>query len=78
MKGHEKFLEELGKELDVKLKEFYGRRMGWILPVFDFGKEEQTANYISNCKRLDAVASLRELADALEKLEDIPPAIGEA
>lgn len=55
----------IGKALDQVLLDLHGERMGFVITVFEFGAPG-IGNYISNCRREDAIEALRELADRLE------------
>ena len=59
-------MNHLGSILDDALEECNdGKRMGFALFVFDFGKGGRM-NYISNANRGDVVAALREAIASLE------------
>ena len=51
-----------------------GGKYGFSIIVFPTGEDSNvgTANYISNCQRVDMIRCLREKADELEKNMDIP------
>jgi hypothetical protein len=71
-------MKEIGKKLEEILPTLYGHRMGFALIVFPFGKNERTADYISNAKRADMIRGLRETADKIEGGVFIGIPIGEA
>jgi len=73
----EKVMKHLAKMIDKTVEFESGEKMGFVLIIFPFHKPGM-GNYISNAKREGTIASLRELADRLEKRETIPPAEGEA
>lgn len=60
----ERFMSELGTLIDTVSLEFYGRRMGFTLLIFD--GESQGGDYISNCPREEMIKVMRETADRIE------------
>jgi hypothetical protein len=72
----ENFMSDLGKLVDRVAVEYYGRRMGFAILIFD--GESQGGDYISNCPRAEMIKVLRETADRIEGNEDIGSVIGEA
>jgi len=65
-------MKELGAEINEALEATFGKK-GFALIVFDFNKPG-ISNYVSNAKREDMIAALRETADRIEKNQDIPKA----
>jgi len=58
-------LRRIGQVLDGALSEAAGKRMGFMLVTFEFGRQG-IASYISNGERKDCVASMKELIDRWE------------
>jgi hypothetical protein len=69
-------MKGIAKALDEVLRQLHGERMGFVISVFEFGAPG-IGNYISNCRRGDAIEALRELADRLETGEHIVSVEGE-
>jgi hypothetical protein len=67
----ERVLQAMASALDDILESETGKKMGFVLLVFQFDAVG-LANYISNAQRPDMIKSLRETADRLEAWEDIP------
>lgn len=73
----EQALKDLGHKIKRQLKKAYGTDMGFFLLVTPFNeKPGQVADYISNVRREDGVATLRDTADRLERAQTIPAAKG--
>lgn len=70
-------MRRIATNLDKDIQKEFGRQLGFMLVVFEFGKPG-ISNYISNGRRSDCIKAMRETADKLESKEDIPPTIGEA
>lgn len=74
-KKSEKYTEDvmqgLAAAVNEVLKNETGRKMGFVLLVFD-PATPKLGNYVSNCSRADMITCMRETADRLEKREDIP------
>jgi hypothetical protein len=73
----EETMRGLAQGIDEVLEKATGQKKGFALVVFEFG-QPGLGNYISNARREDMVAALRETADRIEKRETIPPAQGSA
>ena len=67
----ESVMNSIARALDELLEDEGGKKMGFMLMVFEFGKPG-VANYVSNADREDMIKALREKADALEAGEVIP------
>lgn len=67
----EQALKDLASAIQYTIEYGFGK-MGFALIVFEFGKPG-ISNYISNAERKDMIKALREMADKLEKHQDIPP-----
>ena len=68
----ERVMRELGDHLNKVIDAAFGKK-GFALIIFDFN-QPGVSNYVSNAKREDMVAALRETANRLEKNQDIPRA----
>lgn len=66
---------ELAELNEGLLEAIYGERMGFALLIFPLGKPG-TADYVCNCQRPEMITTLREVADRLEKGQDIPAPVG--
>lgn len=70
-------LRELARLMDKKLKRIYGEKMGFLLIATPFREEAGAiADYIGNIERPDAIASLRDTADRLEKRATVTTPVG--
>ena len=65
----------LANALNPIIDDCFGPEMGFALVLFEFHRPG-IGHYISNAQRSDMIKALRELAERLEKREDIPPAMG--
>ena len=70
----EELMRYLGKILDDAISEFFPQA-GFALIIFKF-HEEGLSNYISNAERGSMIKALKEIAERLEKNEDIPAGLG--
>lgn len=77
--NQENFLKKLAEVIGsvLTLPQGYGKPMGFMLIVFEFGKPGP-GDYISNCQRKDCIKTLREAAEMLEIDEVIPETKGNA
>ncbi len=71
-------LEKLGIQLRLVLDEIYGKRMGFILNVSQFGSGESVADYVTNVSRDTAIGWLVDASMRLADNEDIPAGGSEA
>ena len=70
----EALLKGIAVAIDGVLQKELGP-MGFAVMIFEFHRPG-ISNYISNAEREDMIKALRELADRLEKKQDIPPGYG--
>jgi hypothetical protein len=71
-------LDSLAAAIEEVLKELYGQRMGFALFMFPFEGDGEAGDWVSNGQRPDMIKFMREIADRLEKGQDIGRPVGEA
>jgi hypothetical protein len=71
-------LDSLAAAIEGALKELYGQKMGFALFMFPFEGEGEAGDWVSNGQRPDMIKFMREIADRLEKGQDIGRPVGEA
>lgn len=71
-------LNQLAYLIELALTELYGQKMGFALFMFTFGDDPEAGDYVSNGKKPDMIKFMHEIADRLEKNEDIGTPIGTA
>jgi hypothetical protein len=67
-------MNELGRKLDEEFngkEKGKGRKVGFVLLVFEFDKHDGRANYISNANRKDVVTLLKEQIKRFEGQPEI-------
>jgi len=79
MKRREQFFDDIALALDQSLRVTNnGERIGFALFTFPFSGEGEAGDYVSNAQRSHMIKFMRELADRLERGEEIPRVIGES
>jgi hypothetical protein len=71
-------LDILAKLIESELVNIYGKRMGFALFMFEFDSDLKAGDYVSNAKRKTMIKFMREVADRIEKNQDIGIPIGTA
>jgi hypothetical protein len=64
---YKEILQDLGRRIDTGLKMRTGKKMGFVLLLFDFGEPKQgRMNYLSNAERGSMLKALQELVAQME------------
>ena len=73
----EQLLRELAGIVSTILSDGYKQEMAFMLVATPFGLDNNSvSDYIGNMARGSSIELLRELADRLEKNQDIPASVG--
>lgn len=64
---YKEILQDLGRRIDTGIQNAVGKKVGFVLLMFDFGEPKQgRLNYLSNAERGSMLKALQELVAQME------------